>query len=128
MDEDLSAEVSKRAKLEASLTKFAGVGDVEGVAIVSRDGLLVASRLPRNMDQGVFCSMSAAMHAAGETVLKELKLGICQTVAAESDQGTMLAYSLDSHRLLVAVFNSKANLGLIRGEMSRTAVELRKLL
>lgn len=119
---------SKRARLEGILSKFVEVGDVEGVAVVTRDGLLVAARLPRDVDSGVLSAMSAAMHAAGETAIKELKKGSCQIVSAESDQNIVIAYSLDSIRVLVALFNSHANLGLIRLELFRTAEELRKLL
>ena len=68
------------------------------------------------------------MHAAGETAIKELKKGSCQVVSAESEQNIVIAYSLDSIRILVALFNSNANLGLIRLELFKTAEELRKLL
>ena len=119
---------TKRVKLEASLNKLAMVGDVEGVAVVSRDGLLVASRLPQEMDPGILCSMSAAMHAAGEVTLSEMKKETCKVVTAESEQSIVMAYSLDPQRILVALFSSKANLGLIRMEMLKTADELRRLL
>ena len=104
------------------------VGDVEGVAVVSRDGLLVASKLPQEMDSGVLCSMSAAMHAAGDVTLNEMKHEACKVVTAESGQSIVMAYSLDPQRILVALFSSKANLGLIRLEMSRTSEEIQKLL
>jgi predicted regulator of Ras-like GTPase activity (Roadblock/LC7/MglB family) len=119
---------SKRAKLEGILSEFVEVGDVEGVAIVTRDGLLVASRLPKDVDPGVFSAMSAAMHAAGETSIKELKKGSCHTVSAESDMNIIMAYSLDSIRILVALFSAHANLGLIRLELFKTAEELRKII
>lgn len=119
---------TKRAKLEGILSKFVEVGDVEGVAVVTRDGLLVAARLPKDVDSGVFSAMSAAMHAAGETSVKELKKGSCQVVSAESDQNIIMAYSLDSIRILVALFSSHANLGLIRLELFKTAEELRRIL
>jgi predicted regulator of Ras-like GTPase activity (Roadblock/LC7/MglB family) len=119
---------TKRQKLESILSDFVEVGDVEGVAVVTRDGLLVASRLPRDVDPGVFSAMSAAMQAAGETSIKELKKGSCQTVSAESNLNIIMAYSLDSIRILVALFNSQANLGLIRLELFKTAEELRKVL
>ncbi|MGI0090089.1 MAG: roadblock/LC7 domain-containing protein [Nitrososphaerales archaeon] len=119
---------TKRMKLEYVLSRFVEVGDVEGVAIVTKDGLLAASRLPRDVDAGVFSAMSAAMHAAGETSVNELKKGNCLIVSAESNEHVIMAYSLDPVRILVALFNSKANLGLIRLELFRTAEELRKLL
>jgi uncharacterized protein len=119
---------TKRAKLEGILSKFVEVGDVEGVAVVTKDGLLVAARLPKDVDSGVFSAMSAAMHAAGETSVKELKKGSCQVVSAESDHNIIMAYSLDSIRILVALFNSHANLGLIRLELFKTAEELRRIL
>jgi predicted regulator of Ras-like GTPase activity (Roadblock/LC7/MglB family) len=119
---------TKRAKLEGILSKFVEVGDVEGVAVVTRDGLVVAARLPRDVDSGVFAAMSAAMHAAGETSIKELKKGSCQVVSAESDHNIIMAYSLDTIRILVALFSSQTNLGLIRLELFRTAEELRRIL
>ena len=115
-------------KLEGILSKFVDIGDVEGVAVVTRDGLIVAARLPPTIDSGVFSAMSAAMHAAGETAINELKRGICKIVSAESDNNIIMAYSLDRMRILVALFNADANLGLIRLELSRTAEELRKIL
>lgn len=115
-------------KLEGILSKFVEIGDVEGVAIVTKDGLLVASRLPREVDSGVFSAMTAAMHAAGETAINELKRGSCQIVSAESESNMILAYSLDSIRILVALFKSHTNLGLVRVELLRTADELKVLL
>jgi predicted regulator of Ras-like GTPase activity (Roadblock/LC7/MglB family) len=124
----LSEISSKRVKLEAVLARFASIGNVDGVAIVSRDGLLVASRLPHDVDPGVFSAMSAAMHAAGETAIKELKKGNLEVATAESEQHLIIAYSLDSRRILVGLFNSKVNLGLIRLEIMKTADELRQIL
>ncbi len=115
-------------KLEGILSNFAQIGDVEGVAIVTKDGLLVASRLPGNVDSGVFSAMSAAMHAAGETAIGELRKTECRMVSAESDNDIVMAYSLDSVRILVALFRSNANLGLIRLELLKTAEELRRIL
>ena len=114
-------------KLESILSNFAQVGNVEGVAIVTRDGLLVASRLPKEVDGGVFSAMTAAMHAAGETAVKEMKKGDCRVVTAESDRHIIMANSLDRSRILVALFDSSANLGLIRLELFKTANELREL-
>jgi predicted regulator of Ras-like GTPase activity (Roadblock/LC7/MglB family) len=119
---------TKRMRLEGILSKFAEIGDVEGVAIVTKDGLLVASRLPENVDSGVFSAMSAAMHAAGETSVNELRKGSCRIVSAESDTDIIMAYSLDPARILVALFRANANLGLIRLELQRTGEELRKVL
>lgn len=120
--------ISKRTKIESTLNRFLEIGNVQGVAVVSKDGLLVAARLPPDVDSGVFSAMVAAMHAAGETAVKELKRGAPQIVSVESERNIVLAYSLDSIRLLVALFDSRANLGLIRYELSKTAEELRKLL
>jgi predicted regulator of Ras-like GTPase activity (Roadblock/LC7/MglB family) len=119
---------SKRMKLEGVLSRFVAIAEVEGVAIVTKDGLLVASRLPSNVDSGVFSAMSAAMHAAGETAINELKRGNCRLVSAESEENIVMAYSLDPLRILVALFNTRANLGLIRLELLKTAEELKQIL
>ena len=103
------------------------VGNVEGAAIVTKDGLLVASHLPKEMDSGVFSAMSAAMHAAGETAVREFQKGTCRIVSAESDDHVVIAYSIDEVRLLVALFDSKANMGLIRLEIFKAAERLQKI-
>ena len=50
----------------------ASSGDVEGAAIVSVDGLSMASALPGNVEEDRVSAMSAAMLSLGERISTEL--------------------------------------------------------
>jgi uncharacterized protein len=119
---------TQREQIETILRKLAAVGQVEGSAVVSRDGLLIADSLPKNIDAEIFSSMSATMHGAAETAIAEMKRGVCQTTVAESDKSTMISYGVNSVFLLVALAQKGVNLGLLRVEMKKTAAQIAKLL
>lgn len=119
---------TQREQLEDILRKLSAVGDVEGTAVVSRDGLLIADALPKNIDTEIFSSMSATMHGAGETAISELKKGVCQLTMAESDQSLVVSLGVNPTLLLVALANKKVNLGLLRVEMKKTATQVEKML
>jgi len=54
--------------------------DIEASAIISTDGLLMASLLPANMDDDRVGAMSAAMLALGDRTSEELVRGGFETV------------------------------------------------
>jgi uncharacterized protein len=119
---------TQRDKIEDLLRKVSAVGQVEGIAVVSRDGLLIADSLPKNIDAEIFSSMSATMHGAAETALSELKRGVCQSTLAETGKSTIVSYGVNPAFLLVALAGNGVNLGLLRVEMKKTAAQIAKLL
>jgi predicted regulator of Ras-like GTPase activity (Roadblock/LC7/MglB family) len=46
--------------------------DIEASAVVSVDGLMIASALPRDVEENRVAAMSAAMFSLGERTAKEL--------------------------------------------------------
>jgi uncharacterized protein len=119
---------TQREQIEALLRKLTVVGQVEGAAVVSRDGLLIADSLPKGVDAEIFSSMTATMHGAAETAVAELNRGICSSTMAESDKSTIVSYGVNPTFLLVALAEKGVNLGLLRVEMKKTATQIAKLL
>jgi uncharacterized protein len=119
---------TQREQIESLLRKLAAVGNVEGVAVISRDGLLIADSLPKNVDAEIFSSMSATMHGAAETAMGELKKGVCQSTLAESPKSTIVIYGVNPTFLLVALAEKSVNLGLLRAEMKKTVAQIAKML
>jgi hypothetical protein len=74
---------SKKDRLLRILKGLSSIGDVDGSAIVTRDGLLIASDLPSDVDSETFAAMSATMIGAAETAVGELKKGTVERVIAE---------------------------------------------
>lgn len=120
-------ERTGREKIEALLRELSSVGNVEGTAVVSRDGLLIASDLPKDVDSEIFSSMTATMHGAGETAMQELKRGVCQMCISESEQAQVISLGVNPVFLLVGMAKHGANLGLIRVKMKETADKIAKL-
>lgn len=75
---------TKRENLSDLLAGLRKVADVQGFAIVSRDGLMVAADLSKGVDEETFAAMSAAMYGAADTAMSELKRGQLKEILARA--------------------------------------------
>ncbi len=117
---------SKKDALLRLLKGLGSIGDVEGSAIVTRDGLLIASDLPKDIDAETFAAMSATMVGAAETAIAELKKGTVERVIAEGRDSKLITKGAGPNAVLVSMVTQDANLGLILVEMGKTADNIRK--
>jgi len=114
--------------LEKVLSELGRTGDIEASAIVSRDGLLMASDIPKSVHAETFAAMSATMLGAAETAVSELKKGLPDRVIVESNNGKVITTGAGPKALLVVMTPPKAGLGLILVEVEKAADKLKKLL
>jgi len=121
-------EVTIVGMLEKVLTDLRRTGDIEASAIVSRDGLLMASDIPESVQAETFAAMSATMLGAAETAIAELKKGIPDRVIIESKKGKVITTGTGPKALLVVITPPEAGLGLILVEMEKAADKTKKLL
>lgn len=98
--------------------------DIEASAVVSVDGLIMASALPADVEEDRVSAMSAAMLSLGERIASELKRGQLDQVFVRGEDGYVLLMAIGEEAVLTALANSRAKLGLIFLEMKRTASEL----
>src|SRR6478752_2324625 len=61
--------------------------DIEAAAVVSVDGLIMASALPRDVEEDRVSAMSAAMLSLGERIAIELGRGQLDQVFIRGEQG-----------------------------------------
>lgn len=106
----------------------AAAPDIIASAIVSVDGLIIASALPADVEEDRVSAMSAAMHSLGERIAMELGRGALSEVYIRGKQGLVLLTSIGSDAVLTALTRDKAKLGLIFLEMRRAAEDLSKIL
>ena len=71
--------------------------DIEAAAVVSVDGLIMASALPRDVEEDRVSAMSAAMLSLGERIAIELGRGTLDQVFIRGEQGYVLLH-VDRHR------------------------------
>lgn len=102
--------------------------DIEASAVVSVDGLTIASALPPDAEEDRVSAMSAAMLGLGEKITKELGKGHLEQVYIKGDNGYVIIMSIGDDAVLTALARDHAKLGLIFLDMRRAAEDLSKYL
>jgi predicted regulator of Ras-like GTPase activity (Roadblock/LC7/MglB family) len=102
--------------------------DIEASALVSVDGLTIASALPQSVEEDRVAAMSAAMISLGERIASELDRGSLEQVYIKGSNGYVLLMSVGEDAVLTALARENARLGLLLLDMGRTAVALSKLI
>jgi predicted regulator of Ras-like GTPase activity (Roadblock/LC7/MglB family) len=105
----------------------ASSSDIEASAVVSVDGLIIASALPAGSEEDRVSAMSAAMLSLGERIASELGRGSLEQVYVKGEKGYVVLVSIGEDAVLTALAREQAKLGLMFLEMRRTADELIKL-
>jgi uncharacterized protein len=104
-----------------------GTSDIEASAVVSVDGLIMASALPANVEEDRVSAMSAAMISLGERIAGELGRGLLDQVYIRGDKGHVILVAVGVDAVLTALVKNDAKLGLIFLDMKRAADDLLKL-
>ena len=101
--------------------------DIEASAIVSVDGLIMASSLPAGVEEDRVSAMSAAMLSLGERIASELGRGVLDEVYIHGGGGYVILMSVGQDAVLTVLSRAKAKLGLIFLDMKRAAEDLARL-
>ena len=102
--------------------------DIEASAIVSVDGLSIASALPQDIEEDRVSAMSAAMLSLGERIATELGRGELEQVYIKGENGFVVLMAVGEEAVLTALASEKAKLGLIFLDMRRAVEDLEKLI
>ena len=102
--------------------------EIEASAIVSIDGLTIASALPVEVEEDRVSAMSAAMLSLGERIASELGRGSLNQVYIKGEQGFVILMSIGEETVLTALARENAKLGLIFLDMRRAIADLLKLI
>ncbi|MGD8822026.1 MAG: roadblock/LC7 domain-containing protein [Anaerolineales bacterium] len=102
--------------------------DVEASAVVSVDGLTIASALPSDVEEDRVSAMSAAMLSLGERIANELGRGSLDQVYIRGKNGFVVLMSVGDEAVLTVLARDGAKLGLLFLDMRRSTEDLSKLL
>ncbi len=105
----------------------AAAPDIEASAVVSVDGLIMASALQQGVEEDRVSAMSAAMLSLGERIASELGRGGLEQVYIKGNAGAIVLTSVGAEAVLTALARQEAKLGLIFLEMRRAAEDIVKL-
>ncbi|MCK6551732.1 roadblock/LC7 domain-containing protein [Myxococcota bacterium] len=102
--------------------------DVEASALISEDGLMIASALPQHVEESRVAGMSATLLSLGTRAATELERGDVEEILVRGQDGYAVMVAAGSGTLLLALATKNAKLGLIFLDMRRTVAEIRKIL
>jgi len=102
----------------------ASSGDVEAAAVVSVDGLSMASSLPADIEEDRVSAMSAAMLSLGERISSELGRGLLDQVMVKGENGYVILTAVGEEAVLTVLAREGAKLGLIFLDVNRTVEAL----
>ena len=96
--------------------------DIEACAVVSEDGLMIASLLPEGFEDDQVAAMSATMMSMGTRTTQELNRGSLRQLFIKGDNGYAIGMYAGPNAVLLALAGKEAKLGLLFLDLSR-AVE-----
>lgn len=101
---------------------------VEAAAIVSVDGLSIASALPAGIEEDRVSAMSAAMISLGERISSELGRGMLKQLYVKGENGYVILNAIGEEAVLTVLARREARLGLIFLDIARTVQDLGNLI
>lgn len=117
--------MSKAEMLARALDGLLGASpEVEAAAVVSADGLPMASALPMHVEEDRLAAMSAALLTLGDRASDGLGKGALAQVFIEGEHGHVILMSAGTDAVLVAVVEKGAKIGLVLYEIRRTASDV----
>ncbi len=115
--------------LQDELQNFvSGTSEVQGAALVSPDGLALASVLPGGMDDERTAAMSASMLSLGERIGRELARGNVERIVVEGEKGYGVLVGCSGDAVLLVLANASVKQGLLFLEIKRAVARIAPLL
>ena len=116
-------------QLDEVLSNFErNVPHVQATAVVSTDGLVIASRLPDQVEEDRIGAMGAAILSISSRSGDELDRGDMERVLIEGESGYILIRSIGEDAILVALVEKDVRLGMLFYECKKCIEKLTELL
>ena len=109
-------------------TLSSGTPDIEASALVSEDGLMIASALPQHVQEVRIAGMSSTLLSLGMRTATELGRGNLEQVLIRGTSGYVVMVKAKSGTMLLTLTSKEAKLGLIFLDMSRAVEEIDRIL
>jgi predicted regulator of Ras-like GTPase activity (Roadblock/LC7/MglB family) len=123
------AERSRTERLVRRLQELQmNAPDVEATAVVSVDGLTMASFLPAGVEEDRVSAMSAAMLSLGERIASELGRGMLDEVYVKGENGYVVLRAIGEEAVLTVLARQQTKLGLLFLDMRRASEDLATIL
>jgi predicted regulator of Ras-like GTPase activity (Roadblock/LC7/MglB family) len=119
---------TKKEELDDVLTTLMQVGQIKACGIVSKEGLLINSRTPPDVDARIFSALCSTIMGAAEAASGQMTTGGVIQISVKTEKGTIVLVPAGLKAILTALTEPEAQLGLIFFEMESIAHEVNQIM
>ncbi|TXT61425.1 MAG: Roadblock/LC7 domain protein [Promethearchaeota archaeon] len=127
MEITLSEEIPQSLD-EILKSLLAAIPEIKSAAIVSVEGLPIASALPQGVDETRIAAMTAALLSLAERAVHEMEKGEYEQLYVKGSNGYLLVLAAGPNAVLTVSTTSDVRLGLIFLDCKRTTEKIAKLI
>ena len=98
--------------------------EVIGAVVVSRDGFIVASVIPNEIDEDLIGGMASTLLGVGERIATDLMRAEMEQICVRSPKGFIIVNAVGQESALVLLVTRDAKLGMIFIELRRIVADL----
>jgi predicted regulator of Ras-like GTPase activity (Roadblock/LC7/MglB family) len=98
--------------------------DIEASAIMTRDGLSIASVMNENVNPDRLGAMCASLLSLGDKTASELERGKLKQVLIECESGSILIVNIGKSAVLAIVAKATSKIGMVFVEARKAATEI----
>ncbi|MFX0022627.1 MAG: roadblock/LC7 domain-containing protein [Candidatus Hermodarchaeota archaeon] len=114
--------------IDKELERLEHLGEILGTAVVKRNGLLISSRLPRDIDDRKLSALAATMFEAIETATSNFENDQIKNVTVEYLDYQLIIVGINEKIILVSLSDINANIGLIFIEIEESIKNLKQII
>lgn len=115
-------------QLQAPLNELNETRGVLGSAVVRRDGLMIATALPEDINTKSLAAMTASTVGAGETAADSLNTGAVRKVIVEAETGKLISTGVTDRTILTVLTAADIKMGLVLMEMKAATTAIEQIL
>lgn len=119
---------TKKEMLDDALTGLMQVGQIKASGIVSKEGLLINSRTPPDVDARIFSALCSTIMGAAEAASGQMTTGTVSQISVKTEKGTIVLIPAGSKAILTVLTETEAQLGLIFFEMESIADQVNQIM
>ncbi|BDZ68523.1 roadblock/LC7 domain-containing protein [Methanobacterium ferruginis] len=119
---------TKKEELDDVLTNLMQVGQIKACGIVSKEGLLINSRTPPDVDARIFSALCSTIMGAAEAASGQMTTGSVSQISVKTEKGTIVLIPAGSKTILTVLTEPEAQLGLIFVEMESIAEQVNQIM
>ena len=114
--------------LNRAVERFVSEDNIQGAAIATPQGLLLASNLPDSLSEKRIVEMSRALLTLGKQVGSEISQGLVEQIYIQSDDQCLILTSCAENAVLFVIARKTATQGALMLEINRLITKIGVLL